>query len=34
MPQNGAPWPLAGIALGADDQPIGVGMRGIWRAGQ
>ncbi|MBK8308037.1 MAG: glycosyl hydrolase [Gammaproteobacteria bacterium] len=34
MPQNGAPWPLAGIALGADDQPIGVGMGGIWRAGQ
>jgi photosystem II stability/assembly factor-like uncharacterized protein len=34
MPQNGAAWPLAGIALTADGQPIGVGMRGIWRAGQ
>jgi photosystem II stability/assembly factor-like uncharacterized protein len=33
-PQNGAPWPLAGIALGADGKPLGVGMRGIWRAEQ
>ena len=34
MPQNGAPWPLAGIALGADGKPLGVGMGGIWRSEQ
>jgi hypothetical protein len=34
MPQEGAPWPLAGIALDANGKPLGVGMRGIWRAGQ
>lgn len=34
MPQSGAPWPLAGLAVAADGQPMGVGMRGIWRAGQ
>lgn len=33
-PRNGAPWPLAGIAPGADGKPLGVGMRGIWRAEQ
>ena len=33
--QPGAPWPLlAGIALTTDGQPVGVGMGGIWRAGQ
>jgi hypothetical protein len=32
--KDGAPWPLAGIAVTAEGQPIGVGMRGIWRAGQ
>ena len=34
MPQNGAPWPLAGIALDADGKPLGVGMGGIWRSEQ
>ncbi|HQY69418.1 MAG TPA: YCF48-related protein [Pseudomonadales bacterium] len=33
-PRDGAPWPLAGIALAADGKPLGVGMRGIWRAEQ
>jgi len=32
--QDGAPWPLAGIALAADGKPVGVGMRGTWRAEQ
>jgi photosystem II stability/assembly factor-like uncharacterized protein len=32
--QDGAPWPLAGIVLAADAKPVGVGMRGTWRAEQ